>query len=96
MKFHLLLTPFARIDTEHRRNIAKYFFSQLKGQVFILSTNEEINSSHIQILKDKIASTYLLENSDNKRTIIVRDLYFEVGMVFKIKTSKKQCNSMKR
>ena len=71
-------TPFARIDTEHRRNIAKYFFSQLKGQVFILSTNEEINSSHIQILKDKIASTYLLENSDNKRTIIVRDSYFEV------------------
>lgn len=71
-------TPFARIDTEHRRNIAKYFFSQLKGQVFILSTNEEINSSHIQILKDKIAATYLLENSDNKRTIIVRNSYFEV------------------
>lgn len=71
-------TPFARIDTEHRHNIAKYFFSKLKGQVFILSTNEEINSSHIQILKDKIAATYLLENSDNKRTIIVRDSYFEV------------------
>lgn len=71
-------TPFARIDTEHRRNIAKYFFRQLKGQVFILSTNEEINSSHIQILKDKIAATYLLENSDNKRTIIVRNSYFEV------------------
>lgn len=71
-------TPFARIDTEHRRNIAKYFFSQLKGQVFILSTNEEINSSHIKILKDKIAATYLLENSDNKRTIIARDSYFEV------------------
>lgn len=71
-------TPFARIDTEHRRNIAKYFFSQLKGQVFILSTNEEINSSHIKILEDKIAATYLLENSDNKRTIIARDSYFEV------------------
>lgn len=71
-------TPFARIDTEHRRNIAKYFFSQLKGQVFILSTNEEINSSHIKILEDKIAATYLLENSDNKRTIIACDSYFEV------------------
>lgn len=71
-------TPFARIDTEHRRKIAKYFFSKLKGQVFILSTNEEINSSHIRILKDKIAATYLLENSDNKHTIIVRNSYFEV------------------
>lgn len=66
-------TPFARIDTEHRHNISKHFFSELKGQVFILSTNEEINSSHVQILKDKIAATYMLENSDNKRTVVVKD-----------------------
>lgn len=71
-------TPFARIDTEHRHNISKYFFSELKGQVFILSTNEEINSSHVQILKDKIAATYMLENSDNKRTVVVKNSYFEV------------------
>lgn len=71
-------TPFARIDTEHRNNISKYFFSKLKGQVFILSTNEEINSAHVQILKDKILATYILENSDNKRTTIVENEYFEV------------------
>ncbi len=71
-------TPFARIDTEHRRNISKYFFSQLKGQVFILSTNEEINSAHVQILEDKISATYMLENSDNKRTVVVQNSYFEV------------------
>lgn len=71
-------TPFARIDTEHRRNISKYFFSQLRGQVFILSTNEEINSAHVQILENKITATYMLENVDNKRTVVVRDSYFEV------------------
>lgn len=71
-------TPFARINTEHRHNISKHFFSELKGQVFILSTNEEINSSHVQILKDKIAATYMLENSDNKRTVVVKNSYFEV------------------
>lgn len=71
-------TPFARIDTEHRHNISKHFFSELKGQVFILSTNEEINSSHVQILKDKIAATYMLENSDNKHTVVVKNSYFEV------------------
>lgn len=71
-------TPFARIDTEHRHNISRYFFSKLKGQVFILSTNEEINSAHVQIMKDKIAATYMLENSDNKRTVVVQDTYFEV------------------
>ncbi len=70
-------TPFARIDTEHRRNISRHFFSKLRGQVFILSTNEEINSDHVQIMKDKIATTYILENADNKRTVVLQDAYFE-------------------
>ena len=71
-------TPFARIDTEHRQNISKHFFSKLNGQVFILSTNEEINSSHVKILQDKIAATYMLENTDNKRTVVLKNSYFEV------------------
>ena len=71
-------TPFARIDTEHRHNISKHFFSKLNGQVFILSTNEEINSSHVKILHDKIAATYMLENVDNKRTVVIKNSYFEV------------------
>lgn len=70
-------TPFARIDTEHRNNISKYFFSKLDGQVFILSTNEEIDSDHVKIMKDKICATYMLENVDNKQTIIVGNTYFE-------------------
>lgn len=71
-------TPFARIDTEHRQNIANYFFSELKGQVFILSTNEEITSEHVQILRDKILVQYMLENMDNKKTVVIKDAYFEV------------------
>ena len=71
-------TPFARIDTEHRKNISRYFFSKLKGQVFILSTNKEIDSEHVQIMKDRILATYLLENSDNKRTTVIGNSYFEV------------------
>lgn len=71
-------TPFARIDTEHRRNISTHFFSKLHGQVFILSTNEEINSDHVQIMKERIAATYTLENSDNKRTVVMQNAYFEV------------------
>ena len=70
-------TPFARIDTEHRNNISKYFFSKLNGQVFILSTNEEIDYDHVKIMKDKICATYVLENVDNKQTTIVSNTYFE-------------------
>ena len=71
-------TPFARIDTEHRINISKHFFSKLTGQVFILSTNEEIDSKHVGILKDRIASTFMLENVDNKKTTVESNSYFEV------------------
>lgn len=71
-------TPFARIDTEHRRNISNHFFRELSGQVFILSTNEEINSDHVQLLQDRIAATYLLDNVDNKKTVVIQDSYFEV------------------
>ena len=71
-------TPFARIDTEHRQNISTHFFGKLRGQVFILSTNEEINSGHVQIMRDKIATTYMLENSDDKRTVVKKNSYFEV------------------
>lgn len=71
-------TPFARIDTEHRRNISTHFFCKLRGQVFILSTNEEISSAHVQIMRDKIAATYMLDNSDDKRTVVEKNAYFEV------------------
>ena len=71
-------TPFARIDKEHRKKISQHFFSKLKGQVFVLSTNEEIDSEHVQIMKNQIAKTYMLENTNNKRTSIVQNSYFEV------------------
>ena len=71
-------TPFARIDTEHRRNISLHFFCELKGQVFILSTNEEIDSNHIAIIKDHIATTYMLENSGSQKTEVLTGSYFEV------------------
>ncbi len=71
-------TPFARIDTEHRRNISLHFFCGLKGQVFILSTNEEIDSDHVAIMKDHIATTYMLENSGSQKTKVLTDSYFEV------------------
>ena len=71
-------TPFARIDKEHRNNISEHFFRSLNGQVFILSTDEEIDSDHLRIMSDRIEATYLLENKDNKKTIISGGKYFEV------------------
>ena len=69
-------TPFARIDTEHRMNIANNFFCNLNNQIFILSTNEEIGSAHMGVMKDKIAATFLLENAENQRTVVISNQYF--------------------
>lgn len=71
-------TPFARIDMNHRLNISRFFFSKLKGQVFILSTDEEIDSEHIKLLSPRIAKTYLLENNMNQKTVVTPNKYFEV------------------
>lgn len=72
-------TPFARIDTEHRANITKNFFMDLKGQIFIFSTNEEIIGNNFDIMKSKIQATFLLENVDNSCTKIKVNEYFEVN-----------------
>jgi len=69
-------TPFARIDSEHRANITEKFFNDLTGQVFIFSTNEEIVGKHLEIIKDNIQATFLLENTENEKTTVCTNSYF--------------------
>ena len=71
-------TPFARIDTEHRANITEKFFKELQGQLFVLSTNEEIRHEHMVSLDQQIAKVYMLEYGEDKRTRISEGSYFEV------------------
>lgn len=71
-------TPFARIDTEHRANITEKFFKELQGQLFVLSTNEEIRHEHMVSLEQQIAKVYMLEYGEDKRTRISEGSYFEV------------------
>ncbi len=73
---YLIDTPFARIDTEHRQNILNNFFMQLKGQIIILSTDEEIVGSHKESIEDAISNTYLLQHTENVGTAIVDSAYF--------------------
>lgn len=71
-------TPFARIDTDHRTNIVEQFFKKLPGQLFVLSTNEEISSTHMAALAEQTSSVFLLEYGDDKCTRIIENRYFEV------------------
>lgn len=69
-------TPFARIDTEHRANITKHFFMDLRGQVFIFSTNEEIVGENYAVMKSDIKAKFILENVDNFSTTVTPNIYF--------------------
>lgn len=69
-------TPFARIDTEHREHITEYFFKELKGQIFIFSTDEEITERHINVIGDNLGGKFLIENLNNKKTSIIAGKYF--------------------
>lgn len=69
-------TPFARIDTEHRANITEKFFKELHGQLFVLSTNEELRHEHIAALDQQIANVYMLDYGEDKRTRISAGSYF--------------------
>ena len=53
-------TPYARIDTEHREQIARKFFPSISGQVIILSTDEEITPPYYRAIQEHIAQEYTL------------------------------------
>ena len=69
-------TPFARIDSNHRKHIVKEFFMKLKNQMFVLSTDEEIVGNYKEMIENKVSNTYLLQISDYGTTKILADKYF--------------------
>lgn len=73
---YIIDTPFSRIDTEHRKNILNNFFMSLRGQMMILSTDEEIVGQHKDSIKDVISDYYLLLHEDNNGTQVLPNTYF--------------------
>lgn len=69
-------TPFARIDTEHREQIAKLFFPGVSTQVIILSTDEEVVGRYEKILEPHTAHKYLLDYSTDKGQTLLTPGYF--------------------
>ena len=70
-------TPLARIDKEHRKNILTNFFSDLPGQVIVLSTDEEIDDECVGFIQQKISNLYLIEHEPDGSTRIKQNQYFK-------------------
>lgn len=73
---YIIDTPFARIDGEHREKILQHFFKELKGQIIILSTDEEIVSNYKHVVSDIISDTYILNHTNDGKTEIKANTYF--------------------
>lgn len=72
-------TPFARIDTEHREQLTKLFFTGISDQVIILSTDEEVVGVYHDMIRDKVAHEYLLANDEVTGYTSVSPGYFSKG-----------------
>lgn len=69
-------TPFARLDSEHRTNIANHYFPFASEQVIILSTDEEIDHRYAKMLQSHIGLTFTIKHWDDERRSIIQPGYF--------------------
>lgn len=57
-------TPLGRLDSTHRANILKYWVSDKKRQVILLSQDKEIDRDTYAMLEPNVGKTYLLEHAE--------------------------------
>lgn len=73
---YIVDTPFARIDKDHRSNILEQFFKKLKGQIIILSTDEEVVGKYYTAISDMVSDTFILKHKEDGTTEILDHTYF--------------------
>lgn len=78
-------TPLGRLDSTHRRLIAERYFPNASHQVLLLSTDEEIDETLLEIIQPAVGRSYELRYDDATSSTSVFDGYFttskEVGHV---------------
>lgn len=69
-------TPLGRLDSLHRANLVENYFPYASHQVIILSTDEEIGTTHLAKLRPHITRTFELAYSSEKGSTSVTQGYF--------------------
>ena len=57
-------TPLARLDTQHRLRVLKYFTDQLGLQVILLSQPDEVHGRYLDAIRDKVGIAYKVAHSE--------------------------------
>jgi DNA sulfur modification protein DndD len=73
-------TPLGRLDSTHRANILKYWVSDKKRQVILLSQDKEIDRDTYAAMEPNVGMTYLLQHAEIGsgvgRTTAIESEYF--------------------
>jgi len=54
-------TPLARLDTDHRSNVLRYFAAHAGEQVIFLSQPDEVNGEYLGVIRDRVCRAYHIE-----------------------------------
>jgi len=69
-------TPLGRLDSSHRKNIVEKYFPFSSHQVFLLSTDEEVDREHYEKLKPWIGHSYILNFDESINATKIEKGYF--------------------
>jgi DNA sulfur modification protein DndD len=70
-------TPVARLDRNHRVNIAKNYLPNAAGQVILLSTDTELVGDYLAPLRGRVGAAFLIDFNSALEISTVRPGYFE-------------------
>lgn len=72
-------TPMARLDSAHRTSFVKEYLPAASPQVIVLSTDEEIAGTYLDLVRENVLDSYtLLYHEDGQYTSVVPGYFGEV------------------
>ena len=70
-------TPVGRLDRSHRTNLVERYFPHASRQVVLLSTDEEIVGTHLDLLMPKVGAQYRLNFDEAEARTSIDEGYFD-------------------
>ncbi len=70
-------TPLGRLDSQHRSNIVTQYLPAAGPQVFVLSTDTELDRRYFDRVRDHLAKTFHLNFDSARERTVIEDGYFE-------------------
>ena len=70
-------TPVGRLDRSHRTNLVERYFPNASRQVVLLSTDEEIVGTHLDLLMPNVGAQYRLNFDEVEARTSIVEGYFD-------------------